>query len=76
MQLTTGVIKHLDERSRWYLQLELIKPTMIIFVEKSNDKKTREKWNRGKKEMQFHYLLIFFRSVFFSIPEVFRRFGG
>lgn len=53
MQLTTGVIKHLDERSRWYLQLELIKPTMIIFVEKSNDKKTREKMKREKRICNF-----------------------
>lgn len=53
MQLTTGVIKHLDERSRWYLQLELIKPTMIIFAEKSNDKKTREKMKREKRICNF-----------------------
>lgn len=51
MQLTTGVIKHLDERSRWYLQLELIKPTMIIFVEKSNDKKNKGKNETGEKRI-------------------------
>lgn len=76
MQLTDGVIKHLDERSRWYLQLELIKPTMIIFVEKSNDKKTREKMKQGKKGYAISLLNNFLPLGFFSIPEVFRRFGG
>ena len=77
MQLTTGVIKHLDERSRWYLQLELIKPTMIIFVEKSNDKKTREKMKQGKKGYVISLLINFLPlGFFFPIPEVFRRFGG
>lgn len=65
MQLTTGVIKHLDERSRWYLQLELIKPTIIIFVEKSNDKKTREKMKQGKKGYVISLVINFLPLGFF-----------
>lgn len=71
MQLTTGVIKHLDERSRWYLQLELIKPTMIIFVEKSNDKKTREKIKQGKKGYVISLLINFLPLGFFFLYQRF-----
>lgn len=71
MQLTTGVIKHLDERSRWYLQLELIKQTMIIFVEKSNDKKTREKMKQGKKGYVISLLINFLQLCFFFLYQRF-----
>ena len=74
MQLTTGVIKHLDERSRWYLQLELIKPTMIIFVEKSNDKKTREKIKQGKKGYVISLLINFLPLGFFFYTRGFSTF--
>lgn len=74
MQLTTGVIKHLDERSRWYLQLELIKPTMIIFVEKSNDKKTREKMKQGKKGYVISLLINFLPLGFFFYTRGFSTF--
>ena len=71
MQLTTGVIKHLDERSRWYLQLKLMKPTMIIFVEKSNDKKTREKMKQGKKGYVISLVINFLPLGFFFLYQRF-----
>ena len=49
---------------------------MIIFVEKSNDKKTREEMKQGKKGYVISLLINFLPLGFFSIPEVFRRFGG
>ena len=50
---------------------------MIIFVEKSNDKKTREKMKQGKKGYVISLVINFLPlGFFFSIPEVFRVFFG